>query len=126
MVGGLDDCLQNTPGASLPASCLGPTGSAAPLVEATLARLGEVKSPALTMGYTLKAPLLDFLRADGTDWKVDADAVQRLANTIRDVHKPVVLYLFSTHFESGAPAEQAVRGVRAADDLAQGVGEELG
>ena len=108
MVGGLDDCLQNTPGASLPASCLGPTGSAAPLVEATLARLGEVKSPALTMGYTLKAPLLDFLRADGTDWKVDADAVQRLANTIRDVHKPVVLYLFSTHFESGAPAEQAL------------------
>jgi hypothetical protein len=60
------------------------------------------------MGYTLKAPLLDFLRADGTDWKVDADAVQRLANTIRDVHKPVVLYLFSTHFESGAPAEQAL------------------
>lgn len=108
MVGGLDPCLQNTPNTSLPASCLGPAGSAAPLIEATLARLGEVKSPDIAMGYSLKAPLLDFLRADGTDWKVDADAVQRLANTIKDVRRPVVLYLFSTHFESGAPAEQAL------------------
>ena len=108
MVGGLDACLQNTPNTALPASCLGPTGSAAPLVEATLARLGEAKSPDLAMGYTLKAPLLDFLRADGSDWTVDADAVQRLANTIRDVRRPVVLYLFSTHFESGAAVEQAL------------------
>ena len=108
MVGGLDPCLQNMPSASLPDSCLGPEGSAAPLVEAALARLGDVKSPDLALGYTLKAPLLDFLRADGADWKVDTGAVQRLANTIRDVHRPVVLYLFSTHFESGAPVEQAL------------------
>lgn len=105
MIGGLDKCLQNTPGAPLPAGCEGSEGSAARLVEATLARLGEVQSPNLEMGYTLKAPLLDFLRPVGEDWHVDTDAVRRLANTIRDVSKPVVLYLFATHFESGSPIE---------------------
>ena len=106
MMGGLDKCLQNTPGAPLPTGCEGPDGSAAQLVEATLARLGTVQSPDLTIGYTLKAPLLDFLRPDGANWQVDTDAVRRLANTIRDVPKPVVLYLFATHFESGAPIEK--------------------
>ena len=108
MVGGLDPCLQNTAGAPLPAGCEGPDGSAAQLVENTLARLGTVQSTDLSMGYTLKAPLLDFLRPHGGDWQVDASAVRRLANTIRGVPRPVVLYLFSTHFESGAPIEDVL------------------
>lgn len=106
MMGGLDHCLQNATPPPLPDGCEGPEGSAAQLVEATLAKLGDVQSPGLAMGYTLKAPLLDFLRAKGADWRVDTDAVRRLANTIRDVNRPVVLYLFATHFESGAPIEQ--------------------
>ena len=105
MIGGLDHCLQNTPDTPIPAHCLGPTGSAAPLVQATLQRLGEARSPDLALGYTLKAPLLDFLRQQEGHWVVDAAAVQRLVNTIAEVDRPTVLYLFSTHFASGAPAE---------------------
>ena len=105
MIGGLDHCLQNTPNTTIPAHCLGPTGSAAPLVQATLQRLGESRSPDLALGYTLKAPLLDFLRQQEGLWVVDAAAVQRLVNTIAEIDRPTVLYLFSTHFATGAPAE---------------------
>lgn len=109
MLSGLDHCLQNTkpehPELALPASCLGPQGSAAALVQASLDTLGPEQASGLTLGYSLKAPLLDFLRRDGTDWHVDKAAVQRLIRTIRDVPRPVVLYLFATHFETHAPIE---------------------
>ena len=109
MLSGLDVCLQNrparTPAAEAPLECLGPEGSGAALVQATLATLEPVKSPDLTLGYSLKAPLLDFLRREGDQWRVDTDAVRRLANTVEGVPRPVVLYLFSTHFETHAPIE---------------------
>ena len=112
MVGGLDFCLQHRPNTTgeptLPASCQGATGSAAALVEATLASLGPVHSPDLALGYTLKAPLLDFLRDNAGQWEVDTAAVQRLVQTIRDVPRPVVLYLFSTHFETRSPIESSL------------------
>lgn len=109
MLSGLDHCLQNTnpedPKLALPASCLGPNGSAAALVQASLNTLGPEQAAGLTLGYSLKAPLLDFLRRDGSDWLVDKTAVQRLIRTIRDVPRPVVLYLFASHFETHAPIE---------------------
>ena len=112
MVGGLDFCLQHRPNTTgeptLPASCQGATGSAAALVEATLASLGPVHSPDLELGYTLKARLMDFLRDNAGQWEVDTAAVQRLVQTIRDVPRPVVLYLFSTHFETRSPIESSL------------------
>lgn len=111
MIGGLDACLQNTRSPTspyFPPTCTGPEGSAAALVEATLKSLGPVQSPDLDLGYTLKAPLLDFLRPEGSDWRIDAAAIRRLVNTVRDVPQPVVLYLFSNHFESKAPIEKVL------------------
>ncbi len=108
MLSGLDDCLQNTPKAALPQGCQGPAGSAAHLVEATLTALAPAPAAANAdwqLGYALKAPLLDFLRPVAGDWQVDSDAVRRLANTIQGQSRPVLLYLFSTHFASNAAIE---------------------
>lgn len=109
MLSGLDHCLQNTnsehPELALPETCLGPEGSAAALVQASLNTLGPELASGLTLGYSLKAPLLDFLRRDASGWHVDKAAVRRLIRTVRDVPRPVVLYLFATHFETHAPIE---------------------
>ena len=113
MVGGLDDCLQGKPSSTdtpLPAGCSGPDGSASALIEATLTHLGAPSSPAIELGYTLKAPLLDFLRPDGNGWSVDTAAIKRLANTLAQEKRPAVLYLFSNHFQTGAAIEKELAG----------------
>ena len=100
--------------ADLAASCSGPNGSAAALLEATLAPLQPQGSAAkaYTLGYTLHVPLLQLFRpsadpsADG--WTIDPDTVGRLVRTVRDTERPLILYLFSTHFSSGAPLEKAL------------------
>lgn len=120
MIGGLDACLQGHAlegQAPPPADCTGPQGSAAALIEATLQGLGNAPSPQLALGYTLKVPLLDFLRPDGDGWQVDTAAVQRVANTLAQENRPAVLYLFSNHFSSGAAIEARLAGDP--DNLAQ-------
>ncbi|MBV8620758.1 MAG: hypothetical protein JOY84_17970 [Curvibacter sp.] len=120
MIGGLDACLQGHAlegQAPPPADCTGPQGSASALIEATLQGLGNAPSPQLALGYTLKVPLLDFLRPDGDGWQVDTAAVQRVANTLAQENRPAVLYLFSNHFSSGAAIEARLAGDP--DNLAQ-------
>lgn len=115
---GLDPCLMPSPantvdGAmarSLEPACSGPEGSAAQLLEATLAGLetpGTWRQP-YELGYTLNVPLLRLFKRAGTDWAIDQELVDRLARTIRDNDRPVVVYLFSTHFSQDAPIEQAL------------------
>ncbi|MCB2033678.1 MAG: hypothetical protein KDF57_10335, partial [Ottowia sp.] len=59
-----------------------------------------------SVGYTLLVPLLNLFEPDGHGgWQVDALAVGRIARTVAQVNRPVVLYLFSTHFSERAPIE---------------------
>ncbi len=91
-------------------SCRGSSDSAAALVEATLSRIGPRVSPSgkYELGYTLQVPLLQLLQPIGNDWVVNIPAVQRLVRTLRDVDRPAVLYLFSTHFGIEAPIQDAL------------------
>lgn len=107
-IGGLGDCLElATPAAPLEPSCSGPRGSAAARIDAALNALGPRQSANghYALGYTLVVPLLNLFQPQGEGWGIDAEAVQRIARTVQDVRRPVVLYLFSTHFSESAPIE---------------------
>ena len=108
-IGGLNACLEMAaPEHPLEAACTGPQGSAAARVEQALHALGPRRSADgdFTVGYTLLVPLLNLFEPDGHGgWQVDALAVGRIARTVAQVNRPVVLYLFSTHFSERAPIE---------------------
>ncbi len=123
MVGVIDTCMLADRGgklaaaaalpADLQARCSGPEGSAAALVESTLRDLEPAAPPSgqgapWQLGYTLPVPLLQLFERDaaGTGWRIDQEAVDRVARTVRDTARPLVLYLFSTHFETGAALEK--------------------
>jgi hypothetical protein len=88
-------------------NCLGPQGSAADWVNATLATLHPPSAPPATwaLGYTLKVPLLNFVIPSPNGWQVDTTALDKVVQTIEQTGKPLVLYLFSTHFSVNAQAE---------------------
>jgi len=110
-IGGLNACLglvPPQPGQPMAPNCVGPQGSAAALVNQDLQRLGPRTSPDghFKVGYTLVLPLLNFFQFDPHgDWTLNPTAVQRVARTVADVDRPVVLYFFSTHFSEDAPIE---------------------
>jgi hypothetical protein len=94
-------------------NCLGPQGSAADWVHATLSPLTPLvplasAQPNWSWGYTLKVPLLNFVYPGPNGWQVDTQALDKVVRTIEQTGKPLVLYLFSTHFSTGAPAEKAL------------------
>ncbi|MDR2154478.1 MAG: beta-galactosidase [Burkholderiaceae bacterium] len=110
-IGGLSDCLEMVPPAApLEPACTGAQGSAAARIDAALDALGPRRSPNghFELGYTLVVPLLNLFQPQGADWAIDQEAVRRIARTVRDVDRPVVLYLFSTHFSERAPIEPAL------------------
>ena len=107
-IGELSDCLEMmAPQAPLEAACTGERGSAAARIETTLSAIGPARSAdgRFELGYTLVVPLLNLFEPRGEGWAVDAEAVRRIANTVQGVDRPVVLYLFSTHFSEHAPIE---------------------
>jgi hypothetical protein len=107
-IGGLSDCLELiAPAAPLEPACTGPRGSAAARIDAALNALGPRRSPNghFELGYTLVVPLLNLFEPQGDGWAIDQEAVRRIARTVQDVDRPVVLYLFSTHFSENAPIE---------------------
>jgi len=113
MIGGLDSCMIEPPDpaaehdADQKQDCRRSDGSAAARVEATLAEIGPRMSPGgkYELGYTLNVPLLQLLRRQGDDWRVDPELVARFVRTLRDSDRSVVLYLFATHFSVNAPIE---------------------
>lgn len=108
MVGAIEPCIRTPDDASdaLAASCAGPNGSAAALLESTLHALEPAgAAPAYPVGYTLPVPLLGLFQAEAQGWAIDQRQVERLARTVRDSQRPLVLYLFSTHFAAQAPIE---------------------
>jgi len=88
--------------------CLNSGRSAAQIVESKLADLGPAVSAngRFEVGYTLQVPLLKLLVSNGSGWQVDQRAVERLALTVKETNRSVVLYLFSTHFGVKAPIEE--------------------
>jgi hypothetical protein len=94
------------------AECREAGRSAAGLFESTLSALGPARSPSgrFEVGYTLPVPLLRLLRRDATGWAVDRSAIERIALTVRQTSRPVVIYLFSTHFAADAPIEDELFG----------------
>lgn len=109
MIGALDNCLLSRGPASNVETCGGDTDSAAGLIEGTLNSLGPRRSAdgIYEVGYTLNVPLLRLftLSADGR-WVIDEAAAKRVANTIRRSERPMVLYMFSTHFSVGGALEK--------------------
>lgn len=116
MIGVIDSCVvaQNSAItqdlARLQATCTGPNGSAAALVESTLSALQPRGKSigAYPLGYTLPVPLLQLFRPSAAGWIVDQEPVQRLVRTVRDTDRSLILYLFSTHFSTNAPLENAL------------------
>jgi hypothetical protein len=90
------------------AMCSGPKASSAHLVESTLHRL-QANAPAATgnlqLGYTLAVPLLALLQGEQNNWQVNIQALDNIVHTVSESQRPVVLYLFSTHFGVNAPIE---------------------
>jgi hypothetical protein len=113
MIGGLDLCMIEPHDqaaehdAHLKQDCRRPEGSAAARVEATLAEIGPrfSRSGDYELGHTLHVPLLQLFRQRDGEWRIDEELVARFARTIRDAGRPVVLYLFGTHFSVRAPIE---------------------
>nr|WP_295941547.1 beta-galactosidase [uncultured Acidovorax sp.] len=109
MIGALDNCLLSRGPTSNVETCGGDTDSAAGLIEGTLNSLGPRRSAdgIYEVGYTLNVPLLRLftLSADGR-WVIDEAAAKRVANTIRRSERPMVLYMFSTHFSVGGALEK--------------------
>ncbi len=111
MVGVSDTCIQlpeQTSGAPLEQACTGPHGSAAALLEATLQRLDATWLKSYSIGYTLPVPLMQLFRREGASWVIDPARVQRVARTIRDSERPLILYFFSTHFSSHSALEKTL------------------
>lgn len=115
MIGVIEPCILPPSGEAasrdpaLAASCGGPQGSAAALVESTLAAMSpEQGAQRFELGYTLPVPLLQLFKAEGGDWVIDREMVSRFVRTIRDVQRPAIVYLFSNHFATGAPIEEVL------------------
>jgi len=116
MVHGVDLCQPASGGSSprteeeLAAYCRTSGLSPAGIIESTLSGLGPAVSAdgRFELGYTLPVPLLKLLEENGTGWQVDQRAAERLAKTVQETNRPVILHLFSTHFGTGAPIEEAL------------------
>ena len=112
---GLDACITPTGKPTgdaksteeLAQACSGPQGSAAALVESTLSGLqGTATSGRYELGYTLNIPLLKLFHEQAGDWLIDKEQLGRVVRTLRDSERPVIVYLFSTHFSQNAPIER--------------------
>ena len=65
---------------------------------------GEVQ-----LGYVLTVALLDLYRPDGSgSWRLDGRRIESLLDVIRQVPRPVVLYLAANHFDSSGPVTDAL------------------
>lgn len=113
MIGQLEPCMKE---GNLPPehasdrafiSCQSDGGSAAPVIETTLSKLGPQYSVngRYELGYTLNVPLLKLMVQHGDKWAVNEAAIARMVRTISQTDRRLVLYLFSTHFSSSAKIE---------------------
>ena len=81
--------------------------NAADRVTAVLNGIGPIHSPSgkFELGYTLNLPLLRFFtKMPSGTWELDQAAVDNMVSIIRDVDRPVVVYLSANHFTDGGIA----------------------
>lgn len=97
------------------AACSTEEGSSAPVIEATLTRLGPrfSRNGQYELGYTLNVPLLKLLVERNGQWVPDTQEMNRLVKTIAQTDRRLILYLFSTHFSVSAPIEPILAADRA-------------
>lgn len=69
-------------------------------LESELSKIGPPRSPngEVSLGYTLSIPLLRYFEKDGSRWSFDHERLYYALSTLREVNRPTVIYLFSTHF----------------------------
>lgn len=114
LIGGLTPCILGDSAGQAQITdevfreCAKPEGSAQPIIDATLNRLGPKFSvnSQYELGYTLVVPVLGLLNDVNGRWLVNQVAIDRLMKTIRDTDRKVVLYLFSTHFSLPTQLEE--------------------
>lgn len=104
--------------AELASYCRESGRSAAAILEPTLSALGPATSPSgrYEVGYALPVPLLAMLRRSESAWVVDQRAIDRIALTVKEMNRPAIIYLFSTHFAADAPIENEL--FQAAENVA--------
>ena len=73
------------------------------LVGAALDAIGPKNSPdgRYALGYTYVLPLLSLFKRVDQEWVVDRERIRHDLATVQAIDRPVVLYLFSTHFGTG-------------------------
>lgn len=89
------------------ALCARSRSNAASRVSALLDAVGPRTSPSghYALGYTLTLPLMRYVRPHGRDWSIDTTELANDLSLVRDVDRPVVIFLAVNHFmDSGAAA----------------------
>ena len=113
MIGGLDTCLfenqklsSSPPGNRYAQLCMQDKESPSALINEALKGMGDAGGEKkYALGYTFYVPLLKLFDLSGADVVINREAVQRIASTIKNTNRPVVVYLFSDHFSVGSPLE---------------------
>ncbi|WP_255440782.1 beta-galactosidase [Caenimonas sedimenti] len=110
VVEGLFEC--GAPGSPPPKAgsyCAAANGHAVPALRQLLDDL-EPGGPrgSVQVGYVLTVQLLGLYRAEGDRWIVDAGKLQRIAELLLEIDRPVVVYLAANHFDSQGPLAQAL------------------
>ena len=114
MIGPLEICLfdkenlaSKSPSEKYTRLCLQDEGSPSVLIEESLKKLtnNSPQNEKYSLGYTLYIPLLKLFKSNEYDFDIDTNSIKRIANTINNTDKPVVLYLFSDHFKVGSLIE---------------------
>jgi hypothetical protein len=87
--------------------------SSGPRIDRILSQFGPALSPSgdFALGYTLTVPLLRYFTQANGEWKFDQERLAHTLSSIEAVNRPVVVYLFSTHFaadENPASLEQTL------------------
>lgn len=116
MIGGLDLCLFNDKARiqAMPASrfktlCLDETiesTGTAKIIRASLDNISpRTDHQRYKLGYTLNVPLLKLFEKKNNLFVLNEKYLTDLVRTIEQVNRPVVIYLFSNHFETGSELE---------------------
>lgn len=116
MIGGLDSCfykldelVQNESSTEYAKLCRANLASPSTLITETLKTFSAHKFSQgdYRLGYSLYVPLLKLFTLDAkNEFQINPVFAQRIANTIRDVKRPMILYLFSDHFGIDSPFEE--------------------
>ena len=82
------------------AFCAAKGSNAAARISATLDAIGPAVSPSgkYALGYLLSLPLMRYFVQQNGAWVIDKKALQNDVSLIRDVNRPVVVYLSANHF----------------------------